>query len=80
MAAEDHKRAEFLALAAIHVDAGKIRLRDDDGRGGFGWMVAPEAILQGRAAYLTEDGRDEAFHAHRPRGQAVGRNRLRLIA
>jgi hypothetical protein len=39
-----------------------------------------EAILQGRAAYLSEDGRDEAFYAHRPRGQAVGQNRLRLIA
>jgi len=39
-----------------------------------------EAILQGCAAYLREDGRDEAFHTHRPRGQAVGQNRLRLIA
>jgi hypothetical protein len=39
-----------------------------------------EAILQGRAAYLSEDGRDEAFYTHRPRGQAVGQNRLRLIA
>ena len=40
-----------------------------------------EAILQGRAAYLSsEDGRDEAFHAHRPRGQAVGQNRRRLSA
>jgi hypothetical protein len=39
-----------------------------------------EAILQGRAAYLSEDGRDEAFYAHRPRGRAVGRNRLRLTA
>lgn len=39
-----------------------------------------EAILQGRAAYLSQDGRDEAFYAHRPRGQAVGRNRCRLSA
>jgi hypothetical protein len=39
-----------------------------------------EAILQSRAAYLSEDGRDEAFHAHRPRGRAVGPNRLRLSA
>jgi hypothetical protein len=39
-----------------------------------------EAILQGRDAYLSEDGRGEAFHAHRPRGPAVGRNRLRLSA
>jgi hypothetical protein len=39
-----------------------------------------EAILQCRAAYLSEDGRGVAFYAHRPRGPAVGRNRLRLIA
>lgn len=39
-----------------------------------------EAILQGRAAYLSEDGRGLDFYAHRPRGPAVGRNRLRLIA
>jgi len=39
-----------------------------------------EAILQGRAAYLSEDGRDEAFYAHRPRGRAVGRSRLRRTA
>ena len=39
-----------------------------------------EAILQGRAAYLSDDGRGAAFYAHRPRGPAVGRNRLRLIA
>ena len=39
-----------------------------------------EAILQSRAAYLSEDGRDEAFYAHRPRGRAVGQNRLRLTA
>jgi hypothetical protein len=39
-----------------------------------------EAILQSRAAYLSEDGRAEAFYAHRPRGRAVGPNRLRLSA
>lgn len=39
-----------------------------------------EAILQGRAAYLSEDGRGLDFYAHRPRGPAVGQNRLRLIA
>jgi hypothetical protein len=39
-----------------------------------------EALLQGRAAYLREDGRGEAFHAPRPRGPAVGRNRLRFTA
>jgi hypothetical protein len=39
-----------------------------------------EAILQGRAAYLSEDGRAEALYAHRPRGRAVGPNRLRLTA
>jgi hypothetical protein len=45
------------------------------------WLRAgAEAILQGRAAYLSEDGRAEAFHAHRPRGRAVGQNRLRLTA
>ncbi len=39
-----------------------------------------EAILQGRAAYLSEDGRGLNFYAHRPRGRAVGRNRLGLSA
>jgi len=39
-----------------------------------------EAILQVRAAYLSEDGRGEEFHARRPRGRAVGRNRLRPAA
>jgi hypothetical protein len=37
-----------------------------------------EAVLQVRAAYLSEDGRAEAFHENRPRGPAVGRNRGRL--
>ena len=39
-----------------------------------------EAILQSRAAYLSEDGRAEAFYAHRPRGRAAGPNRLRHTA
>ena len=39
-----------------------------------------EAVLQVRAAYLSDDGRGEEFHEHRPRGQAVGRNRLRRVA
>ena len=45
------------------------------------WLRAgAEAILQGRAAYLSEDGRGLDFYAHRPRGPAEGRNRLRLTA
>jgi len=45
------------------------------------WITGgAEAILQVRAAYLSDDGRGEAFHIHRPRGQAVGRNRLRWAA
>jgi len=39
-----------------------------------------EALLQSRAAYLSQDGRAEAFYAHRPRGRAVGSNRLRCTA
>jgi hypothetical protein len=39
-----------------------------------------EAVLQSRAAFLSEDGRDENFYAHRPRGRAVGQNRLRPAA
>ena len=39
-----------------------------------------EAILQSRAAYLSDDGRADAFFTQRPRGHAVGRNRLRLSA
>ena len=34
-----------------------------------------EAVLQVRAAYLSEDDRSESFHTRRPRGPAVGRNR-----
>jgi hypothetical protein len=37
-----------------------------------------ETVLQVRAAYLSEDGRAEAFHERRPRGPAVGRNRSNL--
>jgi hypothetical protein len=39
-----------------------------------------EAILQVRAAHLSEDGRAEQFHARRPRGPAVGRNRRKILA
>lgn len=34
-----------------------------------------EAVLQVRAAYLSEDERADQFHDRRPRGPAVGRNR-----
>ena len=37
-----------------------------------------EAVLQVRAAYLSEDGRAEAFHDCRPNAPAVGRNRAKL--
>ena len=37
-----------------------------------------EAVLQVRAAYLSQDGRAEEFHQRRPRGPAVGSNRARL--
>ena len=39
-----------------------------------------EAVLQVRAAYLSEDGRAEDFHSRRPRSAAVGANRSRLKA
>jgi hypothetical protein len=39
-----------------------------------------EAILQSRAAYLSDDDRAESLFIQRPRGQAVGQNRLRLSA
>jgi hypothetical protein len=39
-----------------------------------------EAVLQVRAAYLSDDGRGEEFHSRRPRGRAVGQGRLRLVA
>jgi len=38
-----------------------------------------EAVLQVRAAYLSDDGRAESFHQRRPRGPAVGRNRAKLL-
>lgn len=37
-----------------------------------------EAVLQVRAAYLSEDGRAEALHQRRPRSPAVGSNRAKL--
>ncbi len=39
-----------------------------------------EAILQVRAAYLSEDDRVGEFHEHRRPGRAAGRNRLRPAA
>jgi len=39
-----------------------------------------EAILQVRAAYLSEDDRVAQFHDHRRPGRAVGRNRLQPAA
>jgi len=39
-----------------------------------------EAVLQVRAAYLSDDGRGEEFHCHRPRGRAVGQGRRRSAA
>jgi len=39
-----------------------------------------EAVLQVRAAYLSEDGRADDFHARRPPGHAVGQNRLPAAA
>jgi len=39
-----------------------------------------EAILQVRAAYLSDDDRREKFWLRRPRGRAVGQNRFRRAA
>ena len=39
-----------------------------------------ECVLAVRTAYLSEDGRAEAFHDHRPQGRAVGRGCLRPAA
>jgi hypothetical protein len=36
-----------------------------------------EAVLQVRAAYLSQDDRAEAFHQRRPRGPTAGRNRVK---
>jgi hypothetical protein len=46
------------------------------------WTEAgAEAVLQVRAAYLSEDGRAERYwNMPRPRYRAVGRNRLALVA
>ncbi len=45
------------------------------------WLTGgAEAVLQVRAAYHSDDGRGEDFHQHRPRGPAVGQNRLRQVA
>jgi hypothetical protein len=38
-----------------------------------------EAVLQVRAAYLSQDDRADAFYKNRPRGPAVGRKRANLI-
>lgn len=39
-----------------------------------------EAVLQVRAAYLSDDDRATTFHDNRPRGRAVGRARLKRAA
>ena len=39
-----------------------------------------EAVLQSRAAYLSEDDRAIRFYDHRPRGPAVGKNRRKRAA
>jgi hypothetical protein len=45
------------------------------------WITGgAEALLQVRAAYLSDDDRAEAFHQHRPRTRAVGTNRRKLTA
>jgi hypothetical protein len=45
------------------------------------WLTdGAEAILQARAAYLSEDDRAAEFHGHRPRPAAVGQRRLRAVA
>lgn len=45
------------------------------------WIAGgAEAVLQVRAAYLSDDDRATRFHEHRPRGRAVGRNRRRQAA
>jgi hypothetical protein len=38
-----------------------------------------EAVLQVRAAYLSQDDRADAHHENRPRGPAVGRNRAKFL-
>ena len=45
------------------------------------WITGgAEAILQVRAAYLSDDDRAESFHERRPRSRAVGKNRRKLVA
>ena len=45
------------------------------------WVTGgAEAILQVRAAYLSDDDRAESFHERRPRSRAVGKNRRKLVA
>jgi hypothetical protein len=45
------------------------------------WLTGgAEAVLQVRAAYLSDDARGESFHAHRPRSRAAGQCRLRPAA
>ena len=39
-----------------------------------------ESVLQSRAAYLSDDGRGEAFYSRRPRARAAGSQRLRPAA
>jgi hypothetical protein len=39
-----------------------------------------ESVLQSRAAYLSDDGRGEAFYSRRPRTRAAGSHRLRPAA
>jgi hypothetical protein len=39
-----------------------------------------EAVLQVRAAHLSQDGRAEDFYLHRPRGRAAGQGRLNKAA
>jgi len=78
---------DFLHLLVHLYAAATAAYRNQGSRGVFrAWrlyermlrVAGAEAILQGRAAYLSEDGRGDVFYTHRPRDRAVGRNRLRL--
>jgi hypothetical protein len=46
----------------------------------FWGSAGTEAVLQVRAAYLSEDERGPTFHEHRPHGRAAGQHRLRPAA
>lgn len=46
----------------------------------FWGSVGAEAVLQVRAAYLSDDDRGTTFHERRPHGRAVGQHRLRPAA